>query len=123
MDDYLRQRTEAAKWIHARKDRVYWWQWRVLTDRNNDPECLRLPPKIAFQIFADLYQRGLLVPTFDDQGSEAFSINLGREPEWEAITHPTKEKVRAFGRRTCDWIIGGVIGLAIGIWWDNLLGK
>ncbi|MGO8748256.1 MAG: hypothetical protein ACLQNE_19950 [Thermoguttaceae bacterium] len=86
MDTYGEQRAKAAKWLHDRKDRVIWWRWSVLTAKNNDPESMKLSETVAFNIFIDLFRRGLLVPMVADDGLDAYALDLGKE-EWKTATH------------------------------------
>jgi hypothetical protein len=49
---------------------------------------LGLSDVIAYQIFTDLAERGLLVPFVRDVGAETYRLNLGLESEWRAVIEP-----------------------------------
>ncbi len=58
----------------------------MLTAKNNDPESMKLSETVAFNIFIDLFRRGLLVPMVADDGLDAYALDLGKE-EWKTATH------------------------------------
>jgi len=121
---YEQQRATAARWMHDRRDRVGWWRWSVLTDHNrDDPESLRLPHRIAFLIFSDMVQRGLIVPVIADDGGDAFSINPGRDPEWNALLHPQRAAVRGHSLTAAGYIVSGIIGAVLAIVIERAFGK
>ena len=88
LGDYVRQRSDAARWIFERRNVATHWGWAVLTAHNPDPETLNFPDITAFQIFTDLAERRLLVPALTNQGIEAFVLNLGAEDKWAAVISP-----------------------------------
>lgn len=106
------RRSCAARWMYERRERVGWWRWWVLTDANPDPEGLRLPPREAFLIFADLVQRGLLVPVIGD-GAEGFTINPGRDPEWQEVMHPRWNWARAHGLTLIGYVVSALVGAGV----------
>jgi len=122
MDDFGQQRTLAARWIHDRKDRVDWWQWSVLTEHNPDAEGLKLSPKAAMLIFADLVHAGLLVPVVGSDGQEAYSVNPGKDHQWQEVMHPRWSLFRGRGLRVLEWVVSGVIGAAIAFGLAKLFG-
>jgi hypothetical protein len=108
---YEQQRACAAHWMYERRDRVGWWRWSVLTDHNStDPEALRLPHRTAFLIFSDMVQRGLLVPVIADDGGDAFTINPGRDAEWQELMHPRFNLFKGHGLTVLGWILSAVVG-------------
>lgn len=123
MTKHVQQRATAARWMHSRKDRVDWWRWSVLTAHNTDPERLKLEPKEAVLIFADLVQRGLLVPVLANDGGDAFTINPGRNAEWKKVMHPGWSYVREYGLTLIGYVVSGLVGAVIGIALDRFLVK
>jgi len=128
MGAFAKQRADAARWMYQRKDRpVEWWRWTVLTKHNNDPETLKIDERTAFLIFADLVHDGLLVPVVASDGHEAYTINPGKDEQWQAVMHPARRWLRHNTWRIVEWvisgIIGGVIGIALTVWWEKLVGK
>ena len=126
--DYSEERAKAAKWMYDRKNRpVEWWRWTVLTERNNDPETLRLDDKTAFLIFADLVHAGLLVPTIGSDGQEAYTIHDGKDEAWSRVMSPWRywlaDQVWVVFFSLISGVAGGVIGICLGLWWDQILGK
>jgi hypothetical protein len=116
VNEYPKQRARAAKWMYDRRDRVGWWRWWVLTERNSqDPECLKIEPNTAFLIFADMVQAGLMVPTTGNDGGDAFTINPGKEDEWKRVMNPRWQSVRQGGMKLVDYLVGGVIGAILGV--------
>ena len=115
MADFESNKATAASWMYERKDRpVEWWRWTVLTAHNPDPESLKLDPKTAFLVFADFVQRGMLVPVVASNGHEAYSINPGRDAEWQQVMHPTYHAIKAGSWKLGEWLIGGLIGALLG---------
>lgn len=128
MSDFAKNRSTATRWMYDRKDRpVDWWRWTVLTAHNNDPEGLKLDERTAFLIFADLVHDGLLVPVVAPDGYEAYTINPGKDSQWEHVMHPWRHWVRRNTGRVIEWIIsgivGGIIGICLGLWWEALVGQ
>lgn len=115
MDDFEHEKATAARWMYERKDRpVEWWRWTVLTDRNDDPQSLQLAPRTAGLIFADLVQRGMLLPVIAPDGYEAYTINPGRDTDWQQVMHPTYHAIKSGGWKLGEWIISGLIGAVLG---------
>ena len=127
MADFKTQRSQAARWIHDRKDRVDWWRWQVLTKHNKDEETLGFDEKTAFLIFSDLVHDGLLVPVVASDGLDAYTINPGKDEQWGQYNHPVKYWVRHNGGRVVEWVIssivGGIIGIGITVWWEKIVGQ
>jgi hypothetical protein len=128
MRDYAKARAKAAEWMYKRKDRpVDWWRWQVLTTHNNDPDTLGLDDRSAFLIFADLVHNGLLVPSIGSDGIEAFAINPGKEADWKRLMSPCRywpaQHTWSMFWLVVSTVVSSGIGLGLGLWWDNLLGK
>lgn len=125
--DYRKLRASAAQWMDARQDRVDWWRWTVLTNKNPDPETLGIDERYAFLIFSDFVHDGMLLPMIAPDGFEAYAINPLKKDLWQRATHPTIWTIRRNVSRIIEWvcsaIIGGIIGICISLWWDRLLGK
>ncbi len=122
MNDFSKKRATAARWMYDRKNRpVVWWRWTVLTPHNNDPEALKFDELTSFQIFADLVHDGLLVPLVASDGHEAYSINPGKEAEWQLVMHPCYYCVRRHIWRIIE--ISGIIGIAVALLVEKLVGK
>jgi len=122
MESFAQQRAKAAKWIYDRRDRVKWWRSSVLTERNNDPETLKLPPETAYLIFADMVQAGLLLPVIGEDGQDALTINPGREDDWRKVMNPRWHAVTRGGWRVGEWILSGIIGAILGVLATKLAG-
>ncbi len=87
--DYVKQRSEAARWLFARRNASQFWRWPVLTARNTtDATALKLSDATAWNVFTDLTQRGLLVTFVHPDGSDAYKLDLGKESEWRAVAKP-----------------------------------
>jgi len=60
-------------------------------------------------------------------GYEAYTINPGKDQQWQAVMHPWRWWFGHNTWRIIEWIvsgiIGGVIGIALTIWWDKLMGN
>ena len=85
---YVEDRARAARWLFDRRDKATWWGWAVLTAHNPDKETLGLTDVTAYQIFTDLAERHLLVPSVREDGAETYRLNLGLESEWRAVIEP-----------------------------------
>jgi hypothetical protein len=46
--------------MYARRERVEWWRWSVLTAFNKDAAGLKFDERTAFLIFRDMVERGVL---------------------------------------------------------------
>ena len=89
MSEFTEGRRKAIQWIYARRDRVSWWRWNVLTIHNAiDPETLILTDETASMIFADLAHSGLLLPVIADDGLGAHAINMTKEEDWKVLVNP-----------------------------------
>jgi hypothetical protein len=109
--------------MYDRKHRVDWWRWSVLTAHNTDSESLKLEPKEAVLVFADLVQRGLLVPVVASDGGDAFTINPGRDAEWKQVMHPCWSYFREHGLTLLGYVVSGLVGAGIGVGLDRFLAK
>jgi hypothetical protein len=107
------RRACAARWMYERRERVDWWRWSVLTDVNTDPEGLRLPHKEAVVIFADLVQRGLLIPVVAGDDREGFTINPGRDAEWQEVMHPTWTWFKEHGLTMTGYVVSAFVGAGV----------
>jgi hypothetical protein len=121
MSAYENARAEAARWMFEREDKdesgVHFWRHTVFTADNPDPKTLRHKPKMAFQIFGDLLERGLLLPLPEDGTGPKYMINHGKDDEWKTImnhhAHFFKEIGANIGNHILSGIIGGIIGVGI----------
>ncbi len=88
MNEYVKQRAAATRWLHDRQNQAQLWGWAVLTKHNPDQETIGLPDTTAFNIFTDLASRGLLVPTVANDRREAFRLNLADDKAWNTLMNP-----------------------------------
>ena len=118
MSDFTKMCSEAASWMLRREEKkedgMHYWRWTVLTEHNTDPDSPKFSEKNAFLIFADFVQRGMLVPCIGDGGNEAFTINHGKDDEWNQIASPGRHLLWTWGQRAFDWVMGGIVGAIIG---------
>lgn len=84
--EYNKARTAAARWIYENQNGAQWWTHGVLTRRNNAPNSLNMDEGVAFNIFIDPAQRGLLVPAAN--GMPGYHLNLGDRAGWDELMDP-----------------------------------
>jgi hypothetical protein len=118
---YENTRAEAAQWMYSRevKDNsgAHFWRHTVFTKDNPDRKTLGHTHMMAYQIFGDLVDRGLLIALPEDGTGPKYMINHARDAEWKAImyhhSHFFKQIAANIGNHILSGIIGAVIGTAL----------
>jgi len=95
MDEYIKSRAEAAKWIAANKNNPVWWTSGVLTSQNTAPNSLNLPNPLATQIWTDLVHKNFFIEApCKVNGHAVYTFNPGREKEWHDVMYPPNAFVK-----------------------------